>query len=98
MISVTPSPQQKIVKKEKKEMNQVLGRKELSSDSRVNSKKKLMSKKESQFNKEKVKVDLLKVQLRNAKAASTILPPSLDFKTIHHRIAKGKKKYKCLFQ
>ena len=92
MISVTPSPQQKIVKKEKKEMNQVLGRKELSSDSRVNSKKKLMSKKESQFNKEKVKVDLLKVQLRNAKAASTILPPSLDFKTIHHRIAKGKKK------
>lgn len=92
MISVTPSPQQKIVKKEKKEMNQVLGRKELSSDSRVNSKKKLMSKKESQFNQEKVKVDLLKVQLRNAKAASTILPPSLDFKTIHHRIAKGKKK------
>lgn len=98
MISVTPSPQQKIVKKEKKEMNQVLGRKELSSGSRVNSKKKLMSKKESQFNQEKVKVDLLKVQLRNAKAASTILPPSLDFKTIHHRIAKGKKKYKCLFQ
>ena len=92
MISVTPSPQQRIVKKEKKEMNQVLGRKELSSDSRVNSKKKLMSKKESQFNQEKVKVDLLKVQLRNAKAASTILPPSLDFKTIHHRIAKGKKK------
>ena len=73
-------------------MNQVLGRKELSTDSRVNSKKKLMSKKESQFNQEKVKVDLLKVQLRNAKAASTILPPSLDFKTIHHRIAKGKKK------
>ena len=92
MISVTPSPQQRIVKKEKKEMNQVLGRKELSSGSRVNSKKKLMSKKESQFNQEKVKVDLLKVQLRNAKAASTILPPSLDFKTIHHRIAKGKKK------
>ena len=92
MISTTPSPQQKIVKKEKKEMNQVLGRKELSSGSRVNSKKKLMSKKESQFNQEKVKVDLLKVQLRNAKAASTILPPSLDFKTIHHRIAKGKKK------
>lgn len=79
-------------------MNQVLGRKELSTGSRVNSKKKLMSKKESQFNQEKVKVDLLKVQLRNAKAASTILPPSLDFKTIHHRIAKGKKKYKCLFQ
>ena len=73
-------------------MNQVLGRKELSSDSRVNSKKKLMSKEERQFNQEKVKVGLLKVQLRNAKAASTILPPSLDFKTIHHRIAKGKKK------
>ena len=92
MSSISPSPNQRMVKKEKKEMNQVLGRKELSTGSRVNSKKKLMSKKESQFNQEKVKVDLLKVQLRNAKAASTILPPSLDFKTIHHRIAKGKKK------
>ena len=90
--SISPSPNQRMVKKEKKEMNQTLGRREIVTSSKPYSKKKLMSNKESQFNQEKVKVDLLKEQLRNAKAASTILPPSLDFKTIHHRIAKGKKK------
>lgn len=50
--------------------------------------------KTARLNREKMKVDLLKTQLKNAKISSSIITPSLEFRTIQHRVAKPRSQRK----
>ena len=51
---------------------------------------KPVNRKTIQLNREKSKVDLLAMQLKRAAIASSIPAPSLDYKTIQHRVTKKK--------
>lgn len=50
--------------------------------------------KNTRLNREKMKVDLLKTQLKNANITSSITTPSLEFRTIQHRVAKPRSQRK----
>lgn len=47
--------------------------------------------KSSRLRRENRKVDILKAQLKKAQIASSIVTPTLEFKTIQHRITKTQK-------